>query len=74
MSSSAARKTVVFSIPENIDFDPVEIRCTLNTIASLASRCLDSGEGTVNHDLLWAIIKITERFEGDIKSVGIYYE
>lgn len=55
-------------------FDPNEIACGLNTIGSLASRCLESGEGTVNHDLIWSIIKIAEQFERQIASVRVSHE
>ena len=67
-SPNTPSKLVTFSVPENLDLDPCEIACGFNTISSLASRCLDSGEGTVNHDLLWSIVKLAERFERDIAS------
>ena len=68
------RKLVTLSLPDNVDLDPGEIACGLNTIASLARRCLDSDEGTVNHDLLWTIIKLAERFELEIASARASHE
>lgn len=71
MSSNASRKIVTFSVPENVDIDPSEIACGLNTIGSLAARCLESGEGTVNHDLIWSIMRLAEHFERQISSARV---
>lgn len=71
MSSSAFRKMVTLSVPENSNFDPSDLACGLNTIGSLAGRCLGSGNGSDNDDLLWSIIKLAERFERDIASVQV---
>lgn len=71
MSSSAFRKIVALSVPENFDFDPCEIACGFDTIASLAGRCLGSDKGAENDDLLWSIIKLAERFERDVASLRV---
>ena len=74
MISNAPRKIVTFSVPETVNLDPNEMACGLNTIGSLAARCLESGEGPVNHDLIWCIMKIAERIEREIASVRVSHE
>ena len=65
------RELITFSIPDNVDLNPGEVACGLNTITSLARRCLDAGVGTVNHGLLWIIIKLIKRFELEIASARV---
>ncbi|MFT3961848.1 hypothetical protein [Propionivibrio sp.] len=72
MSSShiEPRKLATFSFPEDLDFDPSDYATGFNTIASLASRCLNSRGGTVNHDLLWSIIKLSENYYRELSLVS----
>ena len=74
MISNAPRKIVTCSVPETVNLDPCEMACGLNTIGSLAARCLESGEGTVNHDLIWCIMKIAEGIELKISSARVSHE
>lgn len=67
--SNTPSKLVTFEVPEDFDFDPFEYAVGFQTIACLASRCMESGEGTVNHDLMWSIVRLSERFERELKSV-----
>lgn len=68
-STNMTSKLVTLAVPADFDFDPFEYAVGFQTIASLAARCLDSGEGTVNADLHWSIIRLAERFERELKSV-----
>lgn len=72
MSSSKIepRKLATFSFPEDLDFDPSDYATGFSTIVGLASRCLDSREGTVNHDLLWSIIKLAENYHRELSLVS----
>lgn len=73
-SSNAPQKQIRCFVPEDFELDPCEIACGLSTIGSLAARCLESGEGTVNHDLIWSIMRIAEHFERQIASVRVSHE
>ena len=64
------RRLATFSFPEDLDFDLADYATGFTTITSLASRCLESGEGTVNHDLLWSIIKLSENYYRELNLVS----
>lgn len=70
-SFNIPQKTLRISVPENIDLDPCDIACTLIMIAGLASRCLESGDSTVNDDLIWSIVKLSERLAREISSIRV---
>lgn len=68
-SPKTPSRLVTFAVPEDLDFDPFDYATGFTTIASLASRCLDSGEGTVNHDLLWSIVRLSENYHRELNLV-----
>ena len=54
-------------------FDPDYYATAFSTIASLAERCLDE-TGAGAHDILWAIQKMSEGFDSELRAASVALE